>query len=309
LRWLQKVKRGDEVWDAFETAQGVPFSGLVEKGKGVSWGTLRHWLHDLASELWAAAGDQTLPPALSLDHVWITGQGRAVLLDEPWPDVKTSAEPIPVGDLAGQQRFLNAVAAHVDESGLPLHPRPMLQNLKEGKFEKLSFLTGILRGLLERPAEVNRGIRAGSTFLIPLYAWIMVFVGGLRADWIRQWTDSPVGYLLISALAVLGVTALVQLLALPFTAAVSHHIFRLAVVNTEGKPSSPFQLLVRWAIVWLPLFLPVVFLIPSLKRGDSVIIYSLLAWLFLWLGAASYAVIHPNRGLHDRLAGTRVVRR
>ncbi len=31
--------------------------------------------------------------------------------------------------------------------------------------------------------------------------------------------------------------------------------------------------------------------------------------LLLWIGAAVHAVIHPNRGLHDRLAGTWVVRR
>jgi uncharacterized RDD family membrane protein YckC len=31
--------------------------------------------------------------------------------------------------------------------------------------------------------------------------------------------------------------------------------------------------------------------------------------LYVWIGAAVYAVVHPNRGLHDRLAGTWVVRR
>jgi len=30
--------------------------------------------------------------------------------------------------------------------------------------------------------------------------------------------------------------------------------------------------------------------------------------LLLWISAAVYAVIVPNRGLHDRLAGTWVVR-
>ena len=34
-----------------------------------------------------------------------------------------------------------------------------------------------------------------------------------------------------------------------------------------------------------------------------------LVLLLLWISAAVYAVIHPNRGLHDRLAGTWVVRR
>ena len=91
---------------------------------------MRHWLDDLASELWDATGDKTLPAELSLDHVWITTYGHAVLLDEPWPDVKTRAECIGVGDLAGQQRFLNAMAACAESTSLPLHARGVLQNLK-----------------------------------------------------------------------------------------------------------------------------------------------------------------------------------
>ena len=179
------METAEATWDAFEATQGVPFSSLVEDGKRVPWSTLRHWLHDLASELWAATGDQTLPAELSLDHVWITAQGHAVLLDEPWPDVKTRAERIRVGDVAGQQRFLNTVAACVESTSLPLHARPVLQNLADGKFEKLSFLTGTLRGLLDKPAEVSKGIRAGSIFMLPLYVWIMIFVGSYQgAEWL-----------------------------------------------------------------------------------------------------------------------------
>jgi len=177
LRWLQKAETAEATWDAFEATEGVPFSSLVEGGKRVSWSSLRHWLGDLASELWEATGDKTLPAELSLDHIWVTTQGHAVLLDEPWPDVKDRAERIEVEDLAGQQRFLNAVTACAESTSLPLHARGVLQNLEDGKFEKLSFLTGILRGLLDKPAEVSKGIRAGSIFMLPLYVWIAVFVG------------------------------------------------------------------------------------------------------------------------------------
>jgi uncharacterized RDD family membrane protein YckC len=185
-RWLQKVETAEGPWDAFDATRGAPFSSLVEGGKRVPWATLRNWLYDLASELWAATGDQTLPSELSLDHVWITAQGHAVLLDEPWPTVESPAERIPVGDVAGQQRFLNAVAACVESTSLPLHARPVLQNVKDGKFEKLSFLAGTLRGLLDKPAEVGRGIRAGSIFMLPLYVWIAFFVGRYHD---KQWTD------------------------------------------------------------------------------------------------------------------------
>jgi hypothetical protein len=301
LRWLQSV---EATWDAFEATPGAPFSGLVAGGKRVPWGTLRHWLHDLASELWDATRDQTLPAELSLDQVWITAEGRALLLDAPWP-LPTPAERIPVRDVAGQQRFLMAVAASVESTGLPLHARPVLRNLEDGKFEKLSFVTGTLRGLLDRPAEVSRGIRAGSIFVLPLYVWI-AFVVGRYHD--KPW-DDPLGILVVSALVVLSAIALIQLLGLPFRGTASHATFRLAVVNAKGEPAARFQLLVRWAIVWLPLLVPMSFLVWLTHGAEGIAFLPALVLLLLWIGAAVYAVTHPHRGWHDRLAGTWVVRR
>jgi hypothetical protein len=303
-RWLQKVETTEGTWDAFEATEGVPFASLVEEGKRVPWGTLRYWLGDLASELWDATGDKTLPAELSLDHVWISTQGHAVLLDEPWPEVQTGAERIGVGDLAGQQRFLNAVAACAESTSLPLHARGVLQNLANGKFEKLSFLTGILRGLLGKPAEVSRGIRAGSIFMLPGYIWIAVFVGRYHDT---QWNDA-LGGIIISALVVLGAIALCQLLGLLFRSTMSHSIFRLAVVNAKGQCANRVTLLLRWAIVWLPLFVPILLVALLIKRAESIAFICTLVLLGLWIGAAVYAVVHPHRGLHDRLAGTWVVR-
>lgn len=306
LRWLQKAETAEATWDAFDATEGVPFSSLLEGGKRVPWSSLRHWLGDLASELWDATGDQTLPAELSLDHVWVTAQGHAVLFDEPWPEVKNRAERIEVEDLAGQQRFLNAIAACAESTSLPLHARPVLQNLEDGKFEKLSFLTGILRGLLDKPAEVSRGIRAGSIFMLPLYVWIAVFVGRYHD---KQWNDA-LGGIIISALVVLGAIALGQILGLAFRSTCSHSIFRLAVVNAKGQCANRVTLLRRWAIVWLPLFFPMLFVALLIKRAEVTAAFiSALVLLLLWISAAVYAVIVPNRGLHDRLAGTWVVRR
>jgi len=305
-RWLQKVEEAKGSWDAFEATPGIPFPNLVEVENRVPWSTLRHWLHDLASELWAATGDQTLPAELSLDHVWITAQGHAVLLDRPWPDVKTPAERIPVGNVTGQQRFLNAIAACVDSTSLPLHARPVLQNVEDGKFEKLSFLTGTLRGLLDRPAEVSRGIRAASIFMLPLYVWIAVFVGRYHD---KPWIDSLGPIVVLSAVVVMGALALSQLLALPFRSTASQSIFRLAVVNARGAPAARSRLLVRWAIVWLPLFLPMSFVALLIHQAEGIAFISALVLLLLWFSAAVYAIVHPHRGLHDRFAGTWVVRR
>ncbi len=305
LRWLQKVEVSQTTWDAFEATQGVPFSSLVDDGKRVPWWTLRHWLYDLASELWDATRDQSLPANLSLDHVWITAEGRAILLDEAWPELRTPAEHVPVGDVSGQQHFLAAFAACVESTGLPLHARPVLQNLEDGKFEKLSFLTGILRGLVDKPAKVSKGIRAGSLFMLPLYVWIL-FVVGRYHD--KQW-DDPGGIVVFSGLVVLGAIALSQLLGLSFRSTASHAIFRLAVVNARGEPAASSLLLVRWAIVWLPLFMPILLLALLTSLAGGIAFISALVLFLLWVGAAVYAVVHPHRGLHDRLAGTWVVRR
>jgi uncharacterized RDD family membrane protein YckC len=310
LRWLQKVETTETTWDAFEAADGVPFPSLVEGGKRVPWSSLRHWLHDAASELWEETGDKTLPPELSLDHVWITTQGHAVLLDEPWPDVQTGAECIEVGDLAGQQRFLNAIAARAESTSMPHHARAVLQNLADGKFEKLSFLTGILRVMLDKPAEVSRGIRAGSIFMLPCYILIAVFVGYYQAERVQQWNDSLGWLILICAMVVLDVIAMIQLLELTlFRTTASHAIFRLAVINAQGRRANRVTLLRRWAIVWLPLFFPMLLVALLIKRAEfTAAFFCSIALLCLWIAAAVYAVIIPNRGLHDRLAGTWVVR-
>jgi uncharacterized RDD family membrane protein YckC len=84
----------------------------------------------------------------------------------------------------------------------------------------------------------------------------------------------------------------------------------LAVVNAKGEPAAISELLVRWAIVWLPLLFPMLFVGMLIKKTDTTAAFIFaFVLLFLWIGAAVYAVIHPHRGLHDRLAGTWVVRR
>jgi hypothetical protein len=306
LRWLQEVETGEATWDAFEAKPGKPFSRLVEGGKRLPWGTLRHWLHDVAAEIWASTGDQALASELSFDHVWITAQGRAVLLDEPWPEVQAPAPCISVGNLAGQQRFLNAIAECVDPISIPHHARPLLKNLEEKKFEKLSFLTGTIRGLLDKPTEISKAIRAGSIFMLPLYAGIMLFLGLYTS---KDVLHNAMWLLLSVAYLVLAASAIAHLLALPFRCSNSQAIFGLVVVNSKGERAHRSKLLVRWLIIWIPLLLPAALMKIWLPEGELLNFLAAALWLLLWVGAAVYAVANPHRGLHDRLVGTWVVRR
>jgi hypothetical protein len=111
------------------------------------------------------------------------------------------------------------------------------------------------------------------------------------------------------AILVLGAIALIQLLELPFRGTASHAIFRLAVVNAKGVLATRTHLLVRWAVVWLPLVLPISFMALLIHPAEGTAFIFTLVLLLLWVSAAVYAAVHPHRGLQDKLAGTWVVRR
>ncbi len=112
-----------------------------------------------------------------------------------------------------------------------------------------------------------------------------------------------------SALLVFGGIGLMQLLELAFRNTASHAIFRLAVVDAKGERAKRGRLYFRWAIIWLPLFVTIAVVGMLINRAEGVAFIFALIMLGLWIGAAVYAVIYPHCGLHDKLAGTWVVRR
>lgn len=168
LRWLAGRRLPDENWDAFEAAGGKPLLQLVQERQ--SWSRVRFWLYDLARELAAASKDGTLPAVLALDRVWVTGDGRAKLLDFPAPGLAPSAAS---GEMAVPPcRFLADVAtvtlagrpnAVADPDApvaipLPLHVRNFLDRLPQ--FPNADSVAGALKPLLQRLAEVTRLRRA-----------------------------------------------------------------------------------------------------------------------------------------------------
>jgi uncharacterized RDD family membrane protein YckC len=323
-RWLQEVEMDGEVWDAFEAARGTPLSEQIALGP-TPWSTMRYWLHDLAAELWAEHRDGTLPLACSLDRVWITDDGRAVLLDAPWPHAPASddqagerfsaslAEPIPVGGLAAQQRFLRVVADHTDPLSVPLHARSALQNLRSASFEKLTFLTGTLRGLLNKPAEVSRAIRAASLFVIPGYCWIATLLG-IAGN--TEPAASPLvwaGRVAIAGLVMMHFIAFFDVLLAFWNKSTGLATFGLEVVTEHGRASRS-RMLLRSAIMWLPVLAPTGVLGAVALANGAWIDFNAAAIVGVTslAGAGVVAIsslVNPTRGLHDRLAGVWVGRR
>jgi uncharacterized RDD family membrane protein YckC len=211
LRWLTGRRAPEANWDAFETLTGKPLASLATAPQ--PWSQVRYWVYDLAKELSAAEKDGTLPPVLALDRVWITGDGRAKLLDFPAPGLASGSPPqagaTPAAPpLAGTGRtrcFLDEVAAaalegRVDAGAkaagevvvpLPLHARAFLNNLPQ--LADAEAVAGALQPLLRRVTAVSRlrraAVVAGCLALPALACFAALFVMTM----VRQWERSHPG--------------------------------------------------------------------------------------------------------------------
>ncbi len=178
-RWIGGARSPASNWDAFEALAGRPLRELTAQ----PWAAVRGWLHDLAEEIDAATKDGTLPAEISIDHVWVTVDGRAELLDEPWPVPAPAPAPaFTCADPAGTQHFLSAVAgATLDRSALPVGARDFLNKLNAAAFDRVSFIRGNLQSLLAKPASVSRrrrfaalALAPGGALLVSLFMELMV---------------------------------------------------------------------------------------------------------------------------------------
>ena len=203
LRWLNGERNGQTAWDAYEALEGAPLMKLPPQ----NWATVRFWLHDLASEIKTGSENDSSPPLLELDRVWITTDNRAVLLEFSCPGLANPNVPLTsrnpsvnsVQDFAVAQKFLSAVA----ESGLartpetntrpvPLYAGPFLQSLAESRFESPEFLVGNLQSLLGKMPEVSRrrrvaviGVALGPALSLALITVAILWFGNKRT--VRSW--------------------------------------------------------------------------------------------------------------------------
>jgi uncharacterized RDD family membrane protein YckC len=167
IRWLAGTRGAQGGWDAYEAPPGIRLTQLAPHSK--PWSAVRHWLADLTQEIEAAIDDETLPENVTLDHVWLTSDGRALLLDEPLAGRSAEhAGTYSVKTPSGLQAFLDAMATFVtDQQTLPLHARAFLRRLANGAFDRATFIAGNLHSLICKPTDVTRRRRIASLILAP----------------------------------------------------------------------------------------------------------------------------------------------
>lgn len=173
LRWLAG-RRGQQNWDAYEAPTGQALWTLLDRPH--DWSHVRYWLLDLAEELTPALKDGTLPETLGLESVWITADGRAILLDHGVPGLEPSAAQsadMRSGDVEPAKGFLHQVAvaslngrrvgfleaqAETVTMPVPLHARPIVDGLI--KVQRLEVAAAQIQAVLDKPTRVTKTRRA-----------------------------------------------------------------------------------------------------------------------------------------------------
>ena len=177
LRWLSAGTEGDGRWDAFVAPEGASLADWVAASGPLDWAGARLLLEGLADELDAAAADETRPPRLSIEQVWLGVHGRVQLLD--WP-LTGPREAIEKADGAAVDEpalaLLRQAAARVLEGParppeearrpiraiLPLHARRLVARLTGGldSYQSLAELRADLAATRGWPAEATSILRA-----------------------------------------------------------------------------------------------------------------------------------------------------
>ena len=157
LRWISGKRFAEENWDVFEALDGQPL--LSVERSSTNWDSIRFWLLDLTEELQAATSDDTLPPTLGLDRVWITADGNARILDFRCPGLNVESESLSPAELLGE------VSGRAEPVAipLPLHARNLVTGLRDQGLGFDEILT-ILRKSVRRPVAISRLRRLALAF-------------------------------------------------------------------------------------------------------------------------------------------------
>jgi hypothetical protein len=298
LRWLNGRRTPTECWDAYEVPAG---RSLLQVEGPVGWSAVRRILLDLSTELTAAESDRPIG-GLSLNRVWITDDNHAKLLDFSPPACGSAALAL------SSMSFLRDVANHLlqgtSPASIPLAASLTKRGLIAGEISTPAELTAILSASPDGPDRLTRwqrGMALAAAVLTCTVAggWIGALLAVALSPIIDLRSLSPellriVASLLCAALG-LGWAAL-------WRGGFWLRSFGIAVVTADGELVSRRRAVVRAAIVWGSM--PVAALasligMPSLSLAIGI----------CQLVVVLHALDHPDRGLHDRIAGTYLVPR
>ena len=167
LRWLTGRRSAEEFWDAYEAPDGAPLAVFLAGEQ--PWARVRSWLLDLAEELEASFAVGTPVGTTGIDRLWLTREGRVLLLDFPAPGAPRGHTRT-VRDTIGVQEFLLDVATAALPRRIPLHARAFLTALNAHTFTSPQSVVAQLRDDMDKPPAVNLQRRLLGVIIAPAIA-------------------------------------------------------------------------------------------------------------------------------------------
>jgi len=304
LRWLTGKRTPAESWDAFDAPEGLPFLTIAPVQR--SWSAARFWLFDVVRELEASVADPG-GPDLDVEHLWITGDGRAVFLDFRCPGLspRTSTTVRPPLRPEATDRALAfvrrlATVALANAGPLPLHAQAFLRQLEQGRLPNLKAIAVALQETLGRRAVLTRERRAVHLALCAAIPACAVLAGIASAMFHGALTEA--GILAPLAYSLILITNLAVWSAAGFRGGLILRTLDIAVVTHAGVEASRQRALLRAIVAWSPcLFFVFAILFGRTGLGTAALV--------LMVGGVMMAYFRPERGLQDRIACTRLVPR
>jgi len=323
LRWLNGRRLAETAWDAYEAPGGVAAATMAQAPQ--AWSATKHWLLDLAEELRAADRDASTP-LLRVDRVWINKSGRAMLLD-----VAPVAEAAPAPDASGQvllarvARMLLGRSNHAGESDarrdppLPLSVHTFLSTLDAGGFRDWTPIVEHAKALMAVPDRVavsRRAVPIAACGVLPVFAALNFFfmLDLILVGAVNTFTET---------LTIVAGAGLVSACLVP--GGVLMRASGIAIVTASGLRASWWRIVGRTCIAWSPVLL-IAWSMDLLNRNRvwQIVGNVRSEWGFdpagthmelaiglalAFGGCALWAIVHPARGLQDRVAGTWLVPR
>ena len=339
LRWLGGSRSGD-AWDAWEASAGMPLTAWFRKP--LAWREVRTALAHLVNELRAGVVDGSLPE-LRLDRLWITPGGSVQLCE--WPVGHGSSRPAVDAardadvDEAVAGRFLHAVAysalgtnapadppASITPAGVrvPLSARRLLNDLRRTRIASVNEIAERLTALEAQPLAVSRLRRAMHLLISGLLpaqmalGAIMFTVALAEHTTLGRASESTRFQLVIGSTGFFAVMLNSLFLTIPSRGGLLLRLLGIAVVDRAGRQISPLRGLVRAAVAWLPVLLWGSLLLfgpttsgPTREVAEAAgwVIAAVVALMILFMAGVVWAVVRPERGIQDHIAGTWLVPR
>ncbi|MGH7200083.1 MAG: serine/threonine-protein kinase, partial [Planctomycetaceae bacterium] len=333
--WLEGAIAEGERWDAVEAVWGVSLPDADRLSGEWEWEEGRLVLHELAAELVAAVDDGSLPDLVKESQVWIDTAGRIKLIDCPLEPSADSHDSEPHHEGENRQtasaRALALLRSVMERCVrgrlLPGHAVRFADELarRPPEPETLHWAARELRDMADRPSRLRWDDRLGvltvSMGLEMWSYWIFTFAAALGVWAVPEISDG-------TRVAAVWLISLV----LPVIAGIAFRggpVFRLLGIDvrrTDNRPAGRLRCgwrnFVAWfaAITMIALWSALVawqLSGPEIMTNESWQPGSITEGAFLlglscgWIVptlvhvlGSLYAVLRPQRGLQDLLAGT-----